>query len=458
MTNKIFNEALIAKYDKAGPRYTSYPTAVQFTEEFGEKEYVEAAKASNARKNPLSLYFHVPFCATICFYCGCNKIITNNRKRSQPYLDRLYKEIDMQGALFDNKAPVKQLHWGGGTPTFLSHDEMQSLMDKTREEFNLLPNDEAEISIEVDPREANADTVRFLRTLGFNRLSMGVQDFDDKVQVAVNRIQPKEITIETLTAARESGFNSISLDLIYGLPFQTVDSFARTLDEVITLSPDRLSIFNYAHMPHIFKTQKQMNPEDMPSPQEKLLILKQMIERLTEAGYVYIGMDHFAKPTDQLAIAQKEGLLYRNFQGYSTHSDCDLVGMGISSISQIGDIYAQNAKIMPQYEEMIDHGKLPIMRGVKLTQDDLIRRHVITEIMCNLKLDLDQVSKDLGIDAREYFKNDLPELNAMQDDGLIIIENDKYYVQDSGRLLIRNIGMEFDAYLRKNDNRFSRVI
>lgn len=458
MTNKIFNEALIAKYDKAGPRYTSYPTAVQFTEEFGENDYIEAAKASNARKNPLSLYFHVPFCATICFYCGCNKIITNNRKRSQPYLDRLYKEIEMQGSLFDNKAPVKQLHWGGGTPTFLSHDEMQSLMDKTREEFNILPNDEAEISIEVDPREANADTVRFLRSLGFNRLSMGVQDFDEKVQVAVNRIQPKEITIETLTAARESGFSSISLDLIYGLPFQTVDSFARTLDEVIELSPDRLSVFNYAHMPHIFKTQKQMNPEDMPSPQEKLLILKQMIERLTEAGYVYIGMDHFAKPTDQLAIAQKEGLLYRNFQGYSTHSDCDLVGMGISSISQIGDIYAQNAKIMPQYEEMIDSGKLPIMRGVKLTQDDLIRRHVITEIMCNLKLDLDQVSKDLGIDAREYFKNDLPELNAMQDDGLIIIENDRYFVQDSGRLLIRNIGMVFDAYLRKNDNRFSRVI
>ena len=458
MTNKIFNEALIAKYDKAGPRYTSYPTAVQFTEEFGEKEYIEAAQASNARKNPLSLYFHIPFCATICFYCGCNKIITNNRKRSQPYLDRLFKEIEMQGALFNNKAPVKQLHWGGGTPTFLSHDEMRALMDKTREEFNLLPDDEAEISIEVDPREANADTVRFLRSIGFNRLSMGVQDFDDKVQVAVNRIQPKEITIETLTAARESGFNSISLDLIYGLPFQTVESFARTLEEVIELSPDRLSVFNYAHMPHLFKTQKQMNPEDMPSPQEKLLILKLVIERLTEAGYVYIGMDHFAKPTDQLAIAQKEGLLYRNFQGYSTHSDCDLIGMGISSISQIGDIYAQNAKIMPDYESMIDTGHLPIMRGVKLTQDDLLRRHVITEIMCNLKLDLDKVSADLGLDAREDFKADLPALDAMQDDGLIVIKNDKYYVQDSGRLLIRNIGMVFDAYLRKNDNRFSRVI
>ncbi len=458
MTNKIFNEALIAKYDKAGPRYTSYPTAVQFTDAFGSQEYIEAAKASNARKNPLSLYFHIPFCATICFYCGCNKIITNNRKRSQPYLDRLFKEIEMQGKLFDNRAPVKQLHWGGGTPTFLSHDEMRALMDKTREVFNILPGDEAEMSIEVDPREANADTVRFLRSIGFNRLSMGVQDFDEKVQVAVNRIQPKEITVETLTAARECGFNSISLDLIYGLPFQTVESFSKTLDEVIELSPDRLSVFNYAHMPHLFKTQKQMNPEDMPSPQEKLLILKLVIERLTDAGYVYIGMDHFAKPTDQLAIAQKEGLLYRNFQGYSTHSDCDLVGMGISSISQIGDIYAQNAKIMADYEAKIDNHELPIMRGVKLTEDDLIRRHVITEIMCNLKLDLDKVSEELGIDAREYFKADLPELDAMQDDGLIVIKDGIYYVQEPGRLLIRNIGMVFDAYLQKNDNRFSRVI
>lgn len=458
MTNKIFNESLIAKYDKAGPRYTSYPTAVQFTEEFGIEEYRKAAEESNARKNPLSLYFHVPFCATICFYCACNKIITNNRKRSQPYLDRLFKEIEMQGEIFSNHAPVKQLHWGGGTPTFLSFDEMRSLMDKTREHFNLLPNDEGEYSIEVDPREADADTIRFLRDIGFNRLSMGVQDFDPKVQVAVNRIQPKEITVETLTAARESGYSSISLDLIYGLPLQTVASFEKTLEEVIELSPDRLSVFNYAHMPHLFKTQKQMNAEEMPSPQEKLLILKLVIERLTDAGYIYIGMDHFAKPTDQLAIAQKEGNLYRNFQGYSTHADCDLVGMGISSISQIGDIYSQNAKVMGQYESMIDAGNLATMRGVKLTKDDLIRRHVITEIMCNLKLDLDKVSEDLGIDAREYFKADLPELDAMQDDGLIVIENGNYYVQNAGRLLIRNIGMVFDAYLKKNDNRFSRVI
>ncbi len=458
MTNKIFNEALIAKYDKAGPRYTSYPTAVQFTEAFGVDDYRAAAEASNARKNPLSLYFHVPFCATICFYCACNKIITNNRKRSQPYLDRLFREIEMQGEIFSHKAPVKQLHWGGGTPTFLSFEEMEALMEKTKTHFNLLPNDKGEYSIEVDPREADGETIRFLRKIGFNRLSMGVQDFDPKVQVAVNRIQPKEITVETLTAARESGYNSISLDLIYGLPLQTVTSFEKTLEEVIELSPDRLSVFNYAHMPHLFKTQKQMNANEMPSPKEKLQILKLVIERLTDAGYIYIGMDHFAKPTDQLAIAQKEGNLYRNFQGYSTHADCDLVGMGISSISQIGDIYSQNAKVMGQYEAAIDENHLATMRGVKLTPDDLIRRRVITEIMCNLKLDLDEISEELQIDAREYFKKDLPELNAMQDDGLIIIENGRYYVQDAGRLLIRNIGMVFDAYLKKNDNRFSRVI
>ncbi len=456
--NKIFNESLIAKYDKAGPRYTSYPTAVQFTDQFGVEDYIKAAKASNERNNPLSLYFHVPFCATICYYCACNKIITNNRRRSEPYLERLFKEIEMQGALFSNRAPVKQLHWGGGTPTFLNHDEMRALMDKTREHFNLLPNDEGEYSIEVDPREANAETVKFLRSIGFNRLSMGVQDFDEKVQVAVNRIQPKEITLETLHAARDCGFNSISLDLIYGLPLQTVETFSRTLDEVIELSPDRLSVFNYAHMPHLFKTQRQMRDEDMPTPEEKLAILKLVIERLTDAGYIYIGMDHFAKPTDQLAIAQKEGNLYRNFQGYSTHSDCDLVGMGISSISQIGDIYCQNQKDMPEYEAAIDAGNLATMRGVKLTEDDFIRRHAISEIMCNLKLDLDQVSKTLNIDAREYFKEDLPALDAMQEDGLITIKDGIYYVEEPGRLLIRNIGMVFDEYLKKNDNRFSRVI
>lgn len=458
MTQSIFNRELIDKYDKAGPRYTSYPTAVQFTTEFTREDYIQAALASNESDRDLSLYFHMPFCDTICFYCGCNKIITKNRKRSLPYVEHLLKEIEMQGNLFDSQRKVKQLHWGGGTPTFLSRDEMLTVMDATAKHFTLLDQDQGEYSIEVDPREANADTVRFLRSIGFNRLSMGVQDFNPKVQVAVNRIQPKEITLETLTAARECGFSSISVDLIYGLPFQTVDTFNQTLEEMIEISPDRLSVFNYAHMPHLFKTQKQMNAEDMPKPEEKLLILKNIIERLTEAGYVYIGMDHFAKPTDQLAIAQREGNLYRNFQGYSTHSDCDLVGMGLSSISQIGNIYAQNVKDMPDYEAVINSEQLPIWRGVTLTPEDELRRYVITELMCNLKLDINDVSRRFNIDAKEHFKIELEDLRAMAPDGLIVVEGDTYYVQDRGRLLIRNIGMVFDAYLQKNDQRFSRVI
>lgn len=458
MTQSLFNRELIDKYDKAGPRYTSYPTAVQFTTDFTRESYKEAALKSNDSGRELSLYFHIPFCDTICFYCGCNKIITKNRKRSLPYVEYMLKEMELQSPLFDRQRKVKQLHWGGGTPTFLSRDEMSRVMDKTTENFTLLPNDEGEYSIEVDPREANADTVHFLRSIGFNRLSMGVQDFNPKVQVAVNRIQPKEITLETLTAARESGFSSISVDLIYGLPFQTVDTFNQTLEEMIEISPDRLSIFNYAHMPHLFKTQKQMDAEDMPKPEDKLLILKNIIERLTDAGYIYIGMDHFAKPTDQLAIAQEEGNLYRNFQGYSTHSDCDLVGMGLSSISQIGNIYAQNVKDMPAYEAVLQGNELPIWRGVQLTPDDEIRRHVITELMCNLKLDINQVSELFGLDAKAYFANELLGLKAMEPDGLIIVDGDKYYVQDRGRLLIRNIGMVFDGYLQKNDQRFSRVI
>lgn len=458
MTESIFNRELIDKYDKAGPRYTSYPTAVQFTTEFTREDYIEAAKKSNESGRDLSLYFHIPFCDTICFYCGCNKIITKNRKRSLPYVDHMLHEIELQAPLFDRKRKVKQLHWGGGTPTFLSRDEMKMVMDKTAENFTLLPNDEGEYSIEVDPREANADTVRFLRSIGFNRLSMGVQDFNPKVQVAVNRIQPKEITLETLHAARDCGFSSISVDLIYGLPFQTVDTFNQTLEEMIEISPDRLSVFNYAHMPHLFKTQKQMNAEDMPKPEEKLLILKNIIERLTDAGYVYIGMDHFAKPTDQLAIAQREGNLYRNFQGYSTHSDCDLVGMGLSSISQIGNIYAQNVKDMPDYEAALQGNQLPIWRGVKLTPEDELRRHIITELMCNLKLDINEISQRFNMDAKEYFKIELEDLRAMEPDGLIVVDGDTYHVQDRGRLLIRNIGMVFDGYLQKNDQRFSRVI
>lgn len=456
--NQIFNRELIDKYNKAGPRYTSYPTAVQFHENFTTQDYQKAALSSQQAKKPLSLYFHLPFCAVVCFYCACNRIITSNRKRSIPYLEHLFKEIEAQSRLFTQKVPVKQLHWGGGTPTFFNHEQMQALMEKTREHFQLLPDDEGEYSIEVDPREADGKTVHFLRSIGFNRLSMGVQDFDPHVQKAVNRIQPKDITRETLLAARESGFKSISLDLIYGLPLQTVTTFERTIDEVLTLSPDRLAVFNYAHMPHLFKMQRQMKEEDMPTPDEKLAILKMVIERLTEAGYIYIGMDHFAKPTDQLAIAQKEGNLYRNFQGYSTHSDCDLVGMGVSAISQIGDTYAQNTRVMKEYEGLTSAAGLAIKRGLKLTQDDLIRREVISEIMCNLKLDLPAMSKRLDVNLADYLAAELAELETMEADGLIKKEGVTYRVQEAGRLLIRNIGMVFDAHLKRSEDRFSKVI
>ena len=318
-----FDLELIKRYDKAGPRYTSYPTAVEFNESFDEASYKEQITLSNQRGGPLSLYFHLPFCDTVCFYCACNKIITKNRKHAEPYLANLHKEIAMQGALFDKNRVVEQLHWGGGTPTFISHDQMRELMRVTRQHFNLADDSVGEYSIEIDPREASAETIKVLREIGFNRISLGVQDFNPTVQKAVNRIQSEEETLAVIDAARQEGFRSVSLDLIYGLPHQTPESFAETLDKVIAFNPERLSVFNYAHMPEMFKVQRQMRSEDLPSPEVKLEILQQSIEQLSNAGYVYIGMDHFAKPDDDLAIAQRENKLYRNFQGYSTHSECD---------------------------------------------------------------------------------------------------------------------------------------
>ncbi len=455
----LFQPDLLNKYNTAGPRYTSYPTAVQFNTDFTDSDFRAAVQRSNQAQRPLSLYVHLPFCDTVCFFCGCNKIITKNRRRTAPYLERLFKEMAWQGQLFDYSRPVKQLHWGGGTPTFLSPDEMQAVMQHTAKNFHLLPDDQGEYSIEIDPREANADTIFFLRTLGFNRLSMGVQDFDAKVQKAVNRLQPLEITTDSLYAAREAGFRSISLDLIYGLPLQTEASFSATMDIILKLSPDRLSVFNYAHLPHLFKTQKQIHTEDLPSVEEKLRILKMAITRLTEAGYVYIGMDHFAKPNDELSIAQQQGTLYRNFQGYSTHADCDLVGLGISSISQIDDCYTQNQKEMGHYEASIDQGHLPLWRGVSLTRDDVIRRYVITQLMCNLHLDWQQLSQQFSIDAQAYFTKECQMLQPMAEDGLLEWLPNGIRIADAGRLLIRNIVMVFDAYLpQHNAERFSRVI
>jgi len=455
----VFDLDLIKRYDKSGPRYTSYPTAVQFHSGFGEAEYRAWAERSNASGSPLSLYFHIPFCDTVCYYCGCNKVVTKDRSRAAPYLQRLHRELEMQGALFDRNRTVDQLHWGGGTPTFISHDEMRALMAKTRECFTLRDDDSGEYSIEIDPREVKKDTIALLRELGFNRMSLGVQDFESNVQHAVNRIQSKEETLSALDAARREGFKSISIDLIYGLPFQTVESFGRTLDAILAISPDRLSVFNYAHLPELFKPQRRINAEDLPSPQEKLNILQMTIEKLTAAGYVYIGMDHFAKPQDELAVAQRSGTLYRNFQGYSTHADCDLVGLGSTSIGQVGNSYSQNMKELEEYYAAIDANHLPVFRGVELNGDDLLRREVITQLICHFELDTTKIARRFAVDFDSYFAVELSELKAMETDGLLKLAQGRIEVQPAGKLLIRNICMVFDRYLReKSGQRFSKVI
>lgn len=458
MHNVEFDIGLIKKYDKSGPRYTSYPTAVQFHEEFGLPQYLELCDKSNLNASSLSLYFHLPFCDTLCFYCACNKVVTKNRKHAEPYLDHLLKEISLQGKLFDQQRRVSQLHWGGGTPTFFNPEQMQKLMDHTRENFSLCEDDSGEYSIEIDPREVTASTVALLRQLGFNRISMGVQDFDERVQKAVNRIQPLEITLAAVDAARNNDFKSISLDLIYGLPFQNMQTFNKTLDTVIDISPDRLSVFNYAHLPEMFKPQRRINQEDLPSAEEKLNILQNTIDRLADAGYVYIGMDHFAKPNDELAIAQQQGSLYRNFQGYSTHAECDLVAMGITSIGKVANSYSQNVKDIESYIENISRDHIPVYRGVMLDEDDVLRRQVITELMCHFRINFKKINDEFSIDFAEYFQAEINRLQEMQNDGLLKVTSEEIVVLPVGRLLIRNVAMIFDKYLMHNKSSFSKVI
>ncbi|MCU7805128.1 MAG: oxygen-independent coproporphyrinogen III oxidase [Candidatus Thiodiazotropha sp. (ex Lucinoma borealis)] len=455
-----FDLALIAKYDQSGPRYTSYPTAVQFHDGFDEAEYRRVATQSNETGQPLSLYFHIPFCDTVCFYCACNKVATKDRSMAAGYLARVYKELRMQSELFDSSRVVTQLHWGGGTPTFISHDEMRELVSQTRKMFTLLDDDSGEYSIEIDPREAKGDTIKLLRELGFNRMSLGVQDFEAKVQKAVNRIQSKDETLTVLQSARDEGFRSISIDLIYGLPFQSMESFSNTLDQILEVDPDRLSVFNYAHLPERFKPQRRINEEELPQPQEKLDILQMTIEKLSAAGYVYVGMDHFAKPNDELVLAQENGTLYRNFQGYSTHADCDLIGLGATSIGMVGPSYAQNMRSLDEYYQRIDSGRLAVFRGVELTRDDLIRRDVITRLICNFSLAIHDVEKSWGMVFKDYFSVELQRLHEMASDGLISISDSEIKVLPRGRLLIRNICMQFDAYLnsKASQGSFSKVI
>ncbi len=459
MTKLVFNNDLIKKYDKSGPRYTSYPTAIQFTEDFSEEDYLQQVKLSNDRNTSLSLYFHIPFCDTICYYCGCNKIVTKNRNHAQPYLDAVYKELALQGSLFKATRIVKQLHWGGGTPTFISHSQMSELMQETRKYFTLLDDDSGEYSIELDPREVTPESVTLLRKLGFNRISLGVQDFNPKVQQAVNRIQSYKETRDVIVAARKNQFHSISLDLIYGLPLQTVQSFNETVDKVLELEPDRLSVFNYAHLPEMFKTQRQINSVDLPSAEDKLAILQNVTNKLIDAGYEYIGMDHFAKPTDELAIAQKQRKLYRNFQGYSTNSDCDLVALGITSIGKVADSYSQNIKTIKDYSEVVAAGKLPLFRGVKLTEDDVLRREVINQLICHFELDFKDIETRFKINFSEYFSAELAHIKIMQADSLLELSDEKILVLPEGKMLIRNICMVFDVYLKENKTqRFSKTI
>jgi len=456
----VFDLDLIKRYDQSGPRYTSYPTAVEFDPAFDAERYATVCRESNASGRPLSLYFHIPFCDTVCFYCACNKVATKDRTRAQPYLDRVYKELEMQSALFDDDRVVEQLHWGGGTPTFISQQQMRELMDQTRKHFKLADDEHGEFSIEIDPREAHGDTIALLREIGFNRMSLGVQDFDERVQKAVNRIQTEAETMEVLQAARDAGFRSISIDLIYGLPFQTAESFMRTVERIIDVGPDRLSVFNYAHLPARFMPQRRISDEDLPPPEVKLEILQATTERLTEAGWLYIGMDHFARPDDELARAQRDGTLYRNFQGYSTHADCDLIGLGVTSIGKVANTYGQNRRELDAYYEDIDAGRLPVFRGIELNRDDEIRRDVITRLICHFRLDFADVERRWDLRFGDYFADSLPKLDGMVADGLLEVDGAGIRVLPKGRLLIRNICMAFDAYLaaKQGPVGFSKVI
>lgn len=454
----VFDLDLIQRYDVAGPRYTSYPTALQMQPGFGEADYRAAVARSNRLQRPISLYFHIPFCSNVCYYCACNRIVTGDQNRAVPYLADLHHEIELQGDLLGHR-PVHQLHWGGGTPTFISMAQMTGLMRKIGAHFRLLNDDSGDYSIEIDPRSVTVGTMAGLRTLGFNRVSLGVQDVDPRVQLAINRVQPIEQTATIMRAARQQGFHSINVDLIYGLPLQTVASFDETLTRVIDLAPDRLSVFNYAHMPHLFKVQKQINANDLPVSEAKLEILRHTVERLCAAGYVYIGMDHFARPDDELAIAQRTNTLQRNFQGYTTHGDCDLIGMGITSISKIDDCYCQNEKTTQVYGNALAQERLPIARGFRLNVDDLVRRAVIMALICERRVEFKAIQAEFGIDFSRYFAGEINALGMMARDGLVRLDARAIEILPPGALLLRNICMVFDAYLdQQQGQRFSRAI
>ena len=458
----LLNPKLLGQYDVPGPRYTSYPTADRFVGAFGHTQYVQALRQRQQglglRGVPLSVYVHIPFCTSLCYYCACNKIITKQYGQAERYLQSLGREIDLTVAELGRGQPVSQLHWGGGSPTFLRDDDMKALKERLNEAFQFLPG--GEYSMEVDPRTVDASRLAFIRGLGFNRLSLGVQDFEPAVQKAVHRIQSTNDVKNLMVAARALGFDSVNLDLIYGLPMQTTASFERTLDQVVELRPERIALYAYAHLPERFKPQRRIHALDLPASAIKVAMMQRALDRLLAVGYVYIGMDHFALPDDDLAVAKRQGRLHRNFQGYSTQPDSDLIALGVSAIGRVGATYSQNAKTLETYEDLLALGQLPVERGLLLSRDDLVRRNIIMALMCQGHVSIESIEMAHLMDFRKTFAIEMVDLSEMQDRGLVKLEGDAIHVTEQGWYFVRAVAMVFDRYLRADQDRtrFSKII
>jgi oxygen-independent coproporphyrinogen-3 oxidase len=462
MHSLVLNPELLQRYDVAGPRYTSYPTADRFVEAFGEADYLQALEQRRdglvTKAYPLSLYVHIPFCESLCYYCACNKIITKHHERGAEYLRYLEREVDLNVDHLGKGQVVSQLHLGGGSPTFLSDEELTQLMTMLRRNFQLTPG--GEYSVEIDPRTVTLERLAHLADQGFNRLSFGVQDFEPAVQKAVHRIQPAEQVFDLVAASRELGFESVNVDLIYGLPMQTPETFERTLEQVTQLRPDRIAFYAYAHLPERFKPQRRIHTQDLPPAASKLVMLSSAMRVLMAAGYVYVGMDHFALPTDALAVAKRQGRLHRNFQGYSTQPDCDLIALGVSSIGRVGPTFSQNVKTLDEYYDLLNQGRLPVVRGMALTRDDLVRRTVIMALMCQGSVLFESVELAHLVDFKQYFAAEMESLVTMQGQGLLTIDDTGIHVTELGWFFVRGVAMVFDKYLQadKNRARFSKII
>jgi len=451
-----FDLDLIKKYDTAAPRYTSYPPATELSEVFTTDDFHNAIATSNQRKSPLSFYFHIPFCQSACYFCGCNTVISNNKNIAKPYLEHLAKEIKYMSTLISPDRKVLQMHWGGGTPNYLEIDQIEFLWKQITQHFEF--DSQAEISIEINPRYVDKEYIFFLRKLGFNRVSFGIQDFNSEVQIAVNRIQPEELLLNVMDWIKEAKFDSVNVDLIYGLPYQTLQTFRETVKKTVALDPDRIVVFNFAYVPWLKPAQKNIPQEALPKPQEKLEILKMTIEELTSSQYLFIGMDHFAKANDELAIAQRNRTLQRNFQGYTTHAGTDLFGFGATSISMLNDAYVQNHKQLKDYYQAVANNVLPVSKGIKLTQDDIIRRDVIMCIMSHFQLYKQDIEEKYHINFDQYFAEELEALQPLAADGLLKLSSHHIQITDIGRLLVRNIAVVFDAHNQTRDKQFSRAI